>query len=105
VRTPAKTLVMSRTLIPVSGPSPLVDAVELRHLRQPGWDERGVESGFVLRKNQVRVLKDADMVVMVRCSESIKYIFIDMHRCEDEGHASYRHHPTSINMGIWIRVC
>jgi hypothetical protein len=98
VRTPARTLVMSRTLIPVSGPSPLVDAVALRHLRQPGWDERGVESGFVLRKNRVRVLEDADMVCEGEMFR-INQVYLDMHRCEDEGHAFYRHHPTAIYVG------
>lgn len=35
LHTPASTLVMSRTLIPASGPCPLVEATEAKHLRRP----------------------------------------------------------------------
>jgi hypothetical protein len=63
---------MSRTLIPVSGPSPLADAIEARHLRRIGQDVR-VGCLLVLSKNDVRVLNDADMV-MIRMVSRTKYV-------------------------------
>ena len=59
-RTPASTLVISRTLMPASGPSALVEeAADAKHLRPPRRVGRGVELRIILRDDDVSDLADA----------------------------------------------
>jgi hypothetical protein len=62
-RTPASTLVMSRTLMPASGPSPLVEATEAKHLRRSGRGAGPTQLRPVLSINEVKGLGDVDMVI------------------------------------------
>jgi hypothetical protein len=96
-RTPASTLVISRTLIPANGPSPFVveaAAVEANRLRRPGRREGGGAGGAVktfgldLSISDVRnglLHDDAGMLD----SDSLQTETIDVHK-NDECWNSYR---------------
>jgi hypothetical protein len=51
-RTPASTLVISSTLMPASGPSPLVEGTEAKHRRRPGCGQWAANLRPVLNRTR-----------------------------------------------------